>query len=149
MKVCIIGDAGGHMTELLVLQETFESNIWERFYITGSDVYTKDLKPSYILKMYPNRFIKLISFAVQLFRIFFKECPKVIISTGSDITVIGFYLGKLLFRSKLIFVECSAQVTSASTTGKLVYPITDLFLVQWKSLLTCYGKKAKYAGGLI
>jgi hypothetical protein len=34
-------------------------------------------------------------------------------------------------------------------TGKWVYPITDLFLVQWESLLTQYGPKAKHVGGLI
>ncbi len=148
MKICIIGDAGGHMTELLSVAEAFEEEC-KKFYITGTDVYTSHIKPAYIIKMFSNRIIKLISFTWQLFFILIKERPDVMISTGSDIAVIGFYLGKIVINSKLIFIECSAQVTSSSLTGKLVYPITDLFLVQWKSLLQQYGQKAKYVGGLI
>lgn len=148
MKVCIIGDAGGHMTELLSVTEAFEEK-YKKFYITGTDVYTSHIKPAYIIKIFSNRIIKLISFTWQLFFILIKERPDVMISTGSDIAVIGFYLGKIVINSKLIFIECSAQVTSPSKTGKLVYPITSLFLVQWESLLSQYGQKAKYVGGLI
>jgi beta-1,4-N-acetylglucosaminyltransferase len=86
---------------------------------------------------------------IKIFFILLKERPAILFSTGSEIAIPSFYLGKLLFRTKLIYLECSAQVYQASLTGRLVYPITDLFLVQWKPLLKRYGTKAKYVGGLI
>ena len=87
-------------------------------------------------------------FIVQL-SIFLKEKPKVLFSTGAEIAIPSFYIGKFLFRTKLIYLECSAQVYSPSLTGRWVYPISDLFLVQWESLLQHYGPKANYVGGLI
>ena len=43
MKVCILGDAGGHMTELLSVAEAFDGER-RRFYVTGRDLYTDHLE---------------------------------------------------------------------------------------------------------
>ena len=39
---------------------------------------------------------------------------------------------------KFVYVESLARVRTLSLTGKLVYPLTDVFLVQWPSLLDRY-----------
>ena len=49
--------------------------------------------------------------------------------------------------TKVIYLETFARVNDRSLTGRLVYPIADLFLVQWESLLEFY-PKAKYVGGV-
>lgn len=56
------------------------------------------------------------------------------------------YIGKL-FGSKIIYLETFANIKTKSLSGKLVYPIADLFLVQWESMLECY-PKAVYVGGV-
>ncbi len=76
------------------------------------------------------------------------EKPNVIISTGSNITIPIFILGKLL-GCKTIYIECSAQVRTPSLSGKICYLFADLFIVQWKYLLNRYGNKAVYGGLLI
>lgn len=48
---------------------------------------------------------------------------------------------------KVIFIETFANITTKTLSGKLVYPIADLFLVQWEEMLELY-PKAKYRGGL-
>jgi len=73
----------------------------------------------------------------------------VLFSTGAELAIPSFFIGKFFFRTKLIYLECSAQVYSPSLTGKWVYPITNLFMVQWEPLLNQYGPKAIYVGGLI
>ena len=93
--------------------------------------------------------LNLIVGILKIFFIFLKERPRILFSTGAEIAIPSFYIGKFLFRTKLIYLECSAQVYHPSLTGRWVYPITDLFLVQWESLLRQYGPKAKYVGGLI
>jgi len=55
------------------------------------------------------------------------------------------YLGGFLGK-KIVFIESLSRVKNPSLTGKFLYPISDLFLVQWKSLLKKYGSKAKYGG---
>jgi len=145
-KIGLICSAGGHFTEMLQLQEAFKGH--RLFVITYREKATLNQKNTYYLKTWrsPTGFIVGL---IKIFIIFLKERPDILFSTGSEIAVPPFYLGKFLFRTKLIYLECSAQVYRPSLTGRCVYPITDLFLVQWESLLKKYGPKAKYVGGLI
>ena len=74
------------------------------------------------------------------------EKPDFIITTGALIAFPFCVFAKM--RSvKVIYIESFARVNNQSLTGKLVYPLADLFLVQWESLLKLY-PKAKYVGGI-
>jgi beta-1,4-N-acetylglucosaminyltransferase len=53
-----------------------------------------------------------------------------------------------LFGKKLVFVESFARTETPSITGRVLYPLADLFLVQWRKNLKHYGDKAKYVGQL-
>ena len=76
----------------------------------------------------------------------FREKPKVVVTTGALISFPFCVYGKLM-GAKVIYIETFARVNDRSLTGRLVYPIADLFLVQWESLLELY-PKAKYVGGI-
>ena len=75
-----------------------------------------------------------------------REKPDVIVTTGALI-VFPFCLYAKLMGTKVIYIETFARVNDRSLTGRLVYPLADLFLVQWESLLELY-PKAKYVGGI-
>jgi UDP-N-acetylglucosamine transferase subunit ALG13 len=83
---------------------------------------------------------------LQSLWMFIKERPDIIITTGAGVALATCYIAKL-FRKKIIFVETIARTKNPSLFGRLVYPIADLTIVQWRPLLKYY-KKAKY-GGLI
>lgn len=148
MRIYLVADSGGHLTELLQLKETFEGH--EQIIVSFNDPLVEGLPNTRLISSatWPG-IISLIILTWKFLFMFLKEKPDVIVSTGSHIAIPAFYLGKLLFGAKLIFIECSAQVYTPSTTGKIVYHFTDLFLVQWEELLKKYGNKAKYVGGLI
>ena len=103
-------------------------------------------------KMYPcyypsNRSIRaLIINSFKAFKILKKERPDLIISCGAAVAVPFFYVGKL-FGAKLIYIEVYDRIDSSSLTGKLVYPISDRFIVQWEELKKVY-KKAVYLGSI-
>ena len=146
-KIGLICSAGGHYTEMLQLWETFEG--YPKFLLTYREITTKDQQDAYYVENIfrgPLAFIKGIA---KTFMILLRERPDILFSTGSEIAAPAFYFGKLLFGTKLIYLGCSAQVYQPSLTGRFVYPITDLFLVQWEPLLKKYGPKAKYVGGLL
>ena len=146
-KIGLVCSAGGHYTEMLQLWEAFEE--YPKFLLTYQEMTTKDQKGAYFVENIfrgPLAFIKGVG---KIFMILLKERPDILFSTGSEIAAPAFYFGKFLFGTKLIYLECSAQVFLPSLTGRCVYPITDLFLVQWEPLLRKYGPKAKYVGGLI
>jgi UDP-N-acetylglucosamine:LPS N-acetylglucosamine transferase len=85
---------------------------------------------------------------LSTFRILLREKPKLIVSTGSEIAIPAFYLARIL-RIKTIFIEDWTRVEQPTGTGKIVYPVSDVFLVQWERLLAKYGKKARYEGAVL
>jgi UDP-N-acetylglucosamine:LPS N-acetylglucosamine transferase len=145
-KIGIICSAGGHFTEMLQVREAFKGQ--HTFILTYREKSTLNQANTYYLDTWrsPTGFIVGL---IKIFLIFLKERPDILFSTGSEIAIPPFYFGKFLFGTKLIYLESCAQIFRPSMTGKWVYPITDLFLVQWEPLLKKYGPKAKYVGGLV
>jgi UDP-N-acetylglucosamine:LPS N-acetylglucosamine transferase len=68
-----------------------------------------------------------------------KVKPDVIVTTGAHTAVPMCYIAKL-FRRKVIYIETMANIKTKTLTGKLVYPIADVFIVQWESMLKLYPK---------
>ena len=146
-KIGLICSHGGHFTELLQVLGAFEG--YPTFLLTYKEVSTSNQKSAYYIANIGKNPVAFIFGLIKILFIFLKEKPTILFSTGSEIAVPPFYFGKFFFGAKLIYLECSAQVYHPSLTGRFVYPITDLFLVQWEPLLQQYGPKARYVGGLI
>lgn len=146
-KIGLICSPGGHLVEVLQLLEAFEG--FPFFILTYNEKATMDQNNIYHIMNFAKNPFLLIKGVLKILHVFLKERPKVLFSTGAEIAIPSFYIGKFLFRAKLIYLECCAQVYTPSLTGKLVYPITDLFLIQWEPLLKRYGPKARYVGRLI
>ena len=68
----------------------------------------------------------------------------VIISSGAAVAVPFFWIGKL-HRAKTIYIEVFDRIDKSTLTGKLVYPVTDKFIVQWEEMKKVY-KKAENFG---
>jgi UDP-N-acetylglucosamine:LPS N-acetylglucosamine transferase len=150
MKACFIASSGGHWEELMCLKAIADEH--DTVYITedGGQARDSSLKNMYRLpqinrrqKDFLWRFLKLI-FAAG--KIMLREKPDFIITTGALISF-PFCVYAKLMKAKVIYIETFARVYNRSLTGRLVYPIADLFLVQWESLLELY-PKAKYVGGI-
>ncbi len=147
MKIILAFSKGGHYLEMQQIMDAFKNN--ELVYVTSYAASTKNLNNAYFLKDSAESLI--LNNIKNIFissHIIIKERPDVIISTGADITIPICYLGKLL-GSKVIFIESYCRVEDISATGKIIYPISDLFLVQWKHLITKKWKKAKYWGQVL
>ena len=147
MKIALACNQGGHLTEMTFLSEAFEDH--DTFYLTYDTFRAREIdERKYLLKKIDtNPFRMLIGFFVMA-KILLKERPDVIVSTGSEIAIPAFFVGKLL-GSQTIFVESWCRVQTRSTTGRIVYPIADLFLVQWPDLVEQYGEKARYEGSIV
>lgn len=160
MKIALICSHGGHLDEAVAVLEAFSGH--EIFLLTydasvmGNDNLKEFRHPS-IARTYKLRlrgvsdFLIWWSLAILCFKtlfLFLKERPDVVFSTGSEIALPGFFLGKYLFGAKLIFMETATRVVHPSRTGRILYPISDLFLVQWEAMLPNLGPKARYLGGV-
>jgi UDP-N-acetylglucosamine:LPS N-acetylglucosamine transferase len=115
----------------------------ERFWVTFDKDDAKSLLKDE--KMYPcyyptNRNLKnLIRNIGVAWKVLRKEKPDVIISSGAAVAVPFFYLGKL-FGAKTIYIEVFDRIDKPTMTGKMVYPITDKFIVEWEEMKQVYKK---------
>ena len=150
MKACFVASSGGHWEELMCLRPIAEEH--DTFYVTEAGGQAKDssLENIYLVpqinrrqKDFLWRFLKLL---ITARKIILREKPDVVISTGALISF-PFCLFAKLLGAKVVYIETFARVKDRSLTGRLVYPLADLFLVQWESLLEFY-PKAIYVGGV-
>ena len=141
MNVCLVCSSGGHLTHLYMLKPFWgtKDRFWVTFNKEDAQSLLKDEKiyPCY----YPtNRSLKaLIKNSVIAWNVLLKERPDLIISSGAAVAVPFFYLGKC-FGAKTIYVEVFDRINKPTITGKLVYPISDKFIVEWEEMKKVYPK---------
>lgn len=150
LKICVINELGGHLSELQMIQDAFAGH--ELFYVTsktgrsfpGHTHYQIDLHPEKF-GMIPLTLGRVFNLFIQSWSILRKEKPDVIISTGAEICLPAFYYSRLL-RIKTIFIETVTRLEQPTMTARLAYRVSDVFLVQQPEMLKHFGKRAQYHG---
>ncbi|MCP4158105.1 MAG: UDP-N-acetylglucosamine--LPS N-acetylglucosamine transferase [bacterium] len=143
-KLGIVCSSGGHLLLIHLLKELWSQH--DRFWVTfkKEDALSLLENEKVYWAYFPtnrNIFNLIRNFFVSI-KVFFKERPDIIISTGAGVAIPFFYLGKLL-RKKLVYIEAYERIETPSLTGKLVYPITDAFILQWEE------QKKFYPNGIV
>ncbi|MDX6154081.1 PssD/Cps14F family polysaccharide biosynthesis glycosyltransferase [Marinococcus sp. PL1-022] len=151
-KILLISSVGGHLTQLLQLEPLFQK--YNYHIVTEKTDVTKSLKAKYPISFltygarnYPFRY--MFKFSYNIFKslfLFLRHRPDVVITTGTHTAVPMCYIAKL-FRKKVVYIESFAKSHSPNMAGKMVYPIADLFIVQWESMKEFY-PKAVYGGSI-
>ena len=151
-KVMFISSTGGHLSELLQLKPMFEK--CEYTIVTEKTKSNQNLVDQYPGHVYylaygtkQHLFKYLFIFAYNIivsFFIFLKVKPDAIVTTGTHTAVPMCYIAHFL-KKKVVFIETFANSKTPTQAGRLVYPIADLFVVQWESMLEHY-PNAVYGG---
>ena len=144
-KVLFISSTGGHLKELMNLEPLFKN--YDFTIITENGKTTEYLINKYNGRVYyvpystrskiTSYILKYIFVIIKSFLLFMKIRPDVIVSTGTHTAVPICYFGKI-FGKKIIYIETYANITRKTITGKILYPITNLFIVHWKSMKKLY-----------
>jgi beta-1,4-N-acetylglucosaminyltransferase len=151
-KVLFISSLGGHLTQLLQLKPLFSE--YDYHIVTEKSIITEDLSQQYHMSFleYGARnylFRYFFKFGYNILKslyFFLRENPDVIVTTGAHTSVPMCYIAKI-FRKKVVFIESFAKTSTPTISGKLVYPIADLFIVQWQEMKKHY-PKAIYGGSV-
>ena len=153
-NVLFISSTGGHLSELLQLAPIFDN--YDYHIITEKDKSNENLKAIYGDRLYFLPYgtraklftyiFKYLYLCIKTVYYYFKIRPKYIVTTGTHTAGPMCYLGKI-FGSKIIYIETFANKNKKTATGRLIYPIADLFIVQWKEMLNLY-PKAVYGGSI-
>ena len=141
MKICFVGSSGGHLAHLYMLKPFWKNK--ERFWVTFDKEDARSLlKDEKMYSVYypSNRSIKaLLINTWRALRILPKEKPDLIISSGAAPAIPFFWIGKLM-GEKTVYIEVFDRIDAATIAGKLCYPVTDLFIVEWEEMKKVYPK---------
>ena len=141
MKICLVGSSGGHLYHLYLLKPFWQDK--DRFWVTFEKEDATSLL--YGERMYycygpSNRSMKaLVINCFRALNILRKERPDLIISTGAAPAVPFFWFGKLM-GAKTIYLEVYDRIDKPTLSGRLCYPVTDRFIVQWEEMKQVYPK---------
>jgi len=157
MKILVVLGDGGHSTEMLRLLELLGPNYEYNYMMATTDsisegkitwegpVYRVPLPLDKYARY--RRLVRVIGPILKQLIVLLRVRPKAILSTGANIAVPISGFGRLM-GVKVIHIETGSRVYTMSSTGKLMYRIAHLFLVQWEPLQRDY-PKAIYAGRLL
>jgi hypothetical protein len=144
MRVLFVCSTGGHLGQLLPLWSwaSEHDRLWVTFdkpdarsLLAGEDVVWAHHPTT---RNVPN-LLRNSWLAVGTMRRF---RPDVVISTGAGVALPFFLLARP-FRARTVFIEVYDRLDSATLTGRLVRPLTDLFALQWEE------QKAVYPRGVV
>ena len=146
-NVLFISSTGGHLDELMQLSPMFEK--YDYHIITEKTKSNLNLKEKYAekigylvygTKLHPFTYIfKLLYNCFKSLYFYIKFHPDYIITTGTHTAGPMCCIGKIL-GSKIIYIETFANITTKTSTGKLIYHFADHFIVQWPSMKKVYPK---------
>ncbi|MDR3240905.1 MAG: UDP-N-acetylglucosamine--LPS N-acetylglucosamine transferase [Lactobacillaceae bacterium] len=147
MKIALVGSSGGHLTHLYLLKPFWESHerVWVTFDKADANSLLADERRYNAFYPTNRNLVNLIKNTFLAVKVLIKERPDVIISSGAAVAVPFFYLGKL-FGAKTIYIEVFDRVDKPTLTGKMVYPVTDRFIVQWPEMKSVYPKAINLGG---
>jgi len=146
-RVCLIASSGGHWEQIKKFQVFTEK--YDCTFVTEKTEFKESLAKYLMMQTDLRDRLMIFKMAVNLIRalrIWFKEKPDFIITTGTIIAY-PFYLLSILFKKKFVFIETFGRADMPTVAGRMMEKHSDLFIVQWEKQKKYY-KKAIYGGCL-
>jgi beta-1,4-N-acetylglucosaminyltransferase len=139
MKVMLVCSAGGHLTQLLRLRPWWERHdrVWVTFPGPQADslLAGERMVPAFhpTTRNIPNA-ARNLRLAASLVR---RERPDVLVSDGAGVAF-PFFLAARGYRVRTVYLEVYDRISHPTLTGRLCYPLAELFLVQWPEQAASY-----------
>ncbi|WP_166355380.1 PssD/Cps14F family polysaccharide biosynthesis glycosyltransferase [Phytoactinopolyspora limicola] len=144
MKLLLIASTGGHLTQLLALSDWWSQH--QRRWVTfrkadavgalAGEHVTWAYHPT--TRNVGNAIRNLGLAVVTLVR----HRPDVIVSTGAGVALPFFVIARLL-RIRTVYIEVFDRIEQSTLTGRLCYPLSDAFGLQWED------QRAMYPDGVV
>ncbi|WP_189240724.1 PssD/Cps14F family polysaccharide biosynthesis glycosyltransferase [Planomonospora parontospora] len=132
MKALLVCSTGGHLTQLHRLRPWYEQH--ERHWVTFEKADAESLLAGEEVTWayHPTtrnlrNLIRNLWLAVKLVP---RYRPDVVVTTGAGVAYPFFLLGRL-YGARTVYLEVYDRIDSGTLTGRLCYPLADLFLLQW------------------
>jgi UDP-N-acetylglucosamine:LPS N-acetylglucosamine transferase len=139
MKVTLVCSSGGHLAQLYRLEPW-----WRRHQRTWVTFRTPDAVSllegeQSVWAFHPTtrnlpNLLRNLRLAWKLLR---RDRPDVVVSDGAGVALPFFLVARIL-RIRTVYLEVYDRIDDPSLTGRLCYPLSDLFLLQWEEQRRSY-----------
>ena len=127
--VLLVCSSGGHLAQLYSLKPW-----WERFDRVWVSFETSDAT-----SLLSGERVNLLRNLRLAWRTVNRLRPAIVVSTGAGVAVPFFLVAKLR-GAKTAYIEVFDRIDSATLTGRLCYPLSDVFALQWPEQRQIYRK---------
>lgn len=130
--------AGGHLTEMRQLEPFYAQH--PHFFVTfrrGDSESLAQKEKVYFIERPARNPINTIRAFVQAWNIISQEKPRMVVSTGADVTVPVCIVAKLR-GIPIVHIESFCRVRTPGLTGKIVAPLAETIIYQWPALRAYY-----------
>jgi UDP-N-acetylglucosamine:LPS N-acetylglucosamine transferase len=133
VRALLVCSSGGHLAQLMALRPWWERH--DRAWVTFDTADARSLLAgervvwahSPTTRNIPN-LVRNLGVAARVLRLF---RPDVVISDGAGVAF-PFFLLAWVHRAKRVYIEVFDRIETPTLTGRLCYPMSDLFLLQWE-----------------
>jgi UDP-N-acetylglucosamine:LPS N-acetylglucosamine transferase len=133
MKTLLVCSSGGHLSRLFALRPWWARH--DRRWVSFRKPDVESLLVGETVAWAAHPVTRNLPNALRNLGLAWKTLrdyrPDVVISSGAGVAVPFFAVARLL-RIPTVYLEAYERVETASLAGKLCYPMTDLFLLQWE-----------------
>jgi UDP-N-acetylglucosamine:LPS N-acetylglucosamine transferase len=140
MKVALVCSSGGHLAQLHRLEPWWRRHdrTWVTFrtpdaesLLAGQEIVVWAHHPT--TRSIPN-LLRNLRLAWRVLR---SDRPDLVVSDGAGVALPFFLVARIL-RIKTVYVEVYDRIDEPSLTGRLCYPLSDLFVLQWEDQRRAY-----------
>lgn len=140
-RALLVCSSGGHLVQLVKLRPWWSGvdHMWVTFPGADSDslLAGENIVHAYhpTTRNIPNA-VRNLGLALRLL---IRYRPDVVVSTGAGVAFPFFVIGRL-FGARTVYLEVYDRIDLPTMTGRLCYPLSDLFLLQWPEQQRFYPK---------
>jgi len=149
VKVALVGSSGGHLMQLYQLRPWWEKHerVWITFDTPDASSLLADEATTWAHHPTTRNVPNLLRNMRLAWRLLQRERPDVVVSSGAAVAFPFFLLARVL-GIRTVYVEVYDRIELPTMTGRLCYPITSLFLLQWREQQRFY-PRGRLIGGLL
>lgn len=144
-----MGSSGGHLMQLYQLRPWWEKHerVWITFDTPDASSLLADEATTWAHHPTTRNVPNLLRNMRLAWRLLQRERPDVVVSSGAAVAFPFFLLARVL-GIRTVYVEVYDRIELPTMTGRLCYPITSLFLLQWREQQRFY-PRGRLIGGLL
>jgi UDP-N-acetylglucosamine:LPS N-acetylglucosamine transferase len=149
MRVVLVGSSGGHLVQLYQLQPWWKEHerVWVTFQKVDSVSLLADEHVVWAYHPTTRNLHNLVRNLVLAWRLLRSYRPRVVVSTGAGVAFPFFVIARLL-GIRTVYIEVYDRIDVPTLTGRLCYPLSDLFLLQWEEQKRLY-RRGRVIGRLL